>query len=254
MPDEPSTLKPTLELVRIAVLGFPAMRGIIASVLLIVACESSQKAAIDEARKAQEAEAAKKGTVTAAKKMTPPVAGEAKLPCDQVINLQEFQTKLEEKEPLTIRDATPKKGDIAASCDLVRGGKKLTDAEQQKLLKDKGRLGVIAGDVVCNVRALCYTFEDPERFRKRCAMMKERPDETMGTFACVQVVPQGVDDVEVFKFLDEDTKCVIEVRGGPSNVDNNLIRTCAKIARDTIGPAQIAVKPGAAQPATGSGS
>jgi hypothetical protein len=52
------------------------------------------------------------------------------------------------------------------------------------------------------------------------------------------------------------------VRGGPSNVNNEIIRTCAKAARDMIGPAQIAVTPGGESsgggdtpaPASGTGS
>jgi hypothetical protein len=227
------------------------MRAILAVLLIVTGCESGKQAAIEAAQKEQEAANAKRGEVTAAKKITPPVAGEAKLPCDQVINLEKFQTELAEKEPLSIKDGTPKKGDIAADCSLVRGGKKLTEAEQKKLLKDKGRLGILSGDVVCNIKLFCYTFEDPDRFKKRCAAMKERGDESMGSFACVQVVPTGVFDVEVYKFFDEDTKCVFEVRGGPSNTENDVIRNCSKIARDTIGPAQIAVTPGGAA-ATGS--
>ena len=232
------------------------MRPTLALVLLVVGCESGSKAAIQEAQKQAEAEQKLKGPVEPPKKMIPPVPGEAKLPCTQLINIAAFQSGLEEKEPLSVKDTTQPKGDVAASCDVVRGGKKLSEAEQQKLLKETGRLGILSGDVVCNIRLLCYTFESTERVKERCARMKENDNDTMGSYACVQIVPTGVHDVEVFKFFDEDTKCVFEVRGGPSNTDNNVIRSCAKIARDTIGPDQI--KPGAA-PATppadsGSGS
>ena len=71
------------------------------------------------------------------------------------------------------------------------------------------------------------------------------------------IVAQGADDVKRFRFFDPDTKCIIQVRGGPSNVDNDLIGKCAKAAHDLIGPDQIKV--GAAPPpaparAAGSGS
>jgi hypothetical protein len=72
------------------------------------------------------------------------------------------------------------------------------------------------------------------------------------------IVAQGADDVKRFRFFDDDTKCIIQVRGGPSNVDNDLIGKCAKAAHDLIGPDQIKV--GAApvaptdEPAYGSGS
>ena len=122
------------------------------------------------------------------------------------------------------------------------------------MLKANGRLGVMNGDEVCNVAAFCWTIEDAAHFRQKCAQRKEKDDDSMGSYACVQIVAQGVDDVQVFRFFDEDTKCILQVRGGPSNVDNELIRDCAKAARDSIGPAQIAVgKPAPAPAGSGGG-
>ncbi|MEO8702329.1 MAG: hypothetical protein ABI867_19950 [Kofleriaceae bacterium] len=218
------------------------MRGITIVLLLVWGCDK-ENAGIEEAQRQAEKELAAKVKVDPAKTMKTPVPGLTKIPCTQLMNVEAYQTALSEKEPFTLKDVTPPKGDeITASCDLVRGGKKMTDAEQQALLKKDGRLGILSGDIVCNVRALCYTIEEIERYKKRCAEKKDKPDDSMGSFACVQVVGTGRFDVNVYRFLDEDTKCVIEVRGGPSNTDNDMILACAKTARDTIGPAQIAVK------------
>ncbi len=53
----------------------------------------------------------------------------------------------------------------------------------------------------------------------------------------MQIIAQGADDVPVFKFFDPDTKCVIQVERRPEQSSTaTLIRTCAKTARDTIGP------------------
>ena len=76
----------------------------------------------------------------------------------------------------------------------------------------------------------------------------------MGSYACVQIVAQGADDVQVFRFFDDDTKCILRVGGGPSNVDNEQIKTCAKVARDTIGPAQIVITAAPAAPPAPAGS
>jgi hypothetical protein len=100
---------------------------------------------------------------------------------------------------------------------------------------------VLPGDELCNVTAYCWTVEDPERFKASCKEQKDKDDEAMGGYACVHVSNVGVDDVKTFKFYDEDTRCILQVRGGPSNVNNDLIQSCAKVARDTIGPAQIKV-------------
>jgi hypothetical protein len=147
---------------------------------------------------------------------------------------------LGETEPVTVAESKSEP-DAAASCSILRGGKRLSDAEQKAKLKKEGRLGVMAGDEICNVSTFCWTIEDPDRFRKRCAEMKDKDDDTLGFYSCVLIVAQGADDVKRFRFFDDDTKCIIQVRGGPSNVDNDLIGRCAKAAHDLIGPDQIKV-------------
>ena len=225
-------------------------------VLLLSACSKGENAGAEEARKEAEREAQekKKEGVEPAKKITPPVPGQAKLPCSQVIDLGAFQTALGEKDPLSIKES--KEADAAAVCGLVRGGKKLSDAEQKSAIKTNGKLGVLPGDELCQVTLYCSVIENPDHFKAHCKERKDRDDDSMGSYACVQVVAVGADDVQVFRFLDDDTKCVIQVRGGPSNVNNDQIRACAKAARDTIGPEQIKVgaAPAAPEAPAGSGS
>lgn len=225
------------------------MRGLIivmaASGLLAAACTKGAKEGEEEARReAERLQKEKEKTGGVARTIKPPVPGMAKIPCEQLIDVAKFGELVGEKEPLTMKDLTKAEPDAAASCSLHRGGKRLTQKEQEALLKKEGRLGVLAGDELCNVTAFCYTIEEPQRFKDKCKTRKDRDDESMGSYACVQVVAQGIDDVFVYRFFDEDTKCVLQVRGGPSNVDNEIIRNCAKAARDMIGPAQIAVTPG----------
>jgi hypothetical protein len=223
------------------------MRSIAISLAVVVglgACDKGEKAGIEAAKQEAEAEQrAKEAAHAPAQVIRPPVPGMTKIPCSQLIDPAAFQQALSEKEPLTVQE----KGDPnpTSSCSLIRGGKRPGEAEQKERLKKEGRLGVLPGDELCHVSAYCSTIETAERFKQRCT---EKADETMGSFACVQIVPQGVDDVPLFKFFDADTKCLIHVGGGPSNVNADMIRTCAKVARDTIGPAQIAVN-GAGAPA-----
>ena len=105
---------------------------------------------------------------------------------------------------------------------------------------------MLPGDEVCNVAAFCSTIEDPDKFKTKClekntpSMVKFFDDDTMGFYACRQVVAVGVDDVFVFRFFDEDTKCIIQVKGGPSQIDNDLTRKCAQTARDSITPDTLA--------------
>jgi hypothetical protein len=251
------------------------MRGhliVIAALGLVIGCgKDGAKRAEEEAQAEDDRiQAEKEKTGGVAKTIRPPVPGTAKIACTQLLDITKFGEALGEKEPVTLKDLSKSEPDAASSCSVHRGGKRLTTKEQEALLKKEGRLGVLAGDELCNVTAFCYTIEEQQRFKEKCKTRKDRDDESMGTYACVQVVAQGVDDVFVYRFFDEDTKCILQVRGGPSNVDNEIIRNCAKAARDMIGPAQIAVTPGggetpttppppatdgsAAPPAAGSGS
>lgn len=201
------------------------------------------EAAKQQAEKEQKEKEAAGGV---AKKITPPVAGRAKLDCANVIRADLFQQVLGEVEPVTVKPSGSEP-DAAASCSILRGGKRLSDAEQKAKLKKEGRLGVLAGDEICNVSTFCWTIEDPDRFKQKCHDLKEVDDDSLGFYSCVLVVAQGEDDVKRFRFFDSDTKCIFQVRGGPSNVDNDLIGKCAKTAYALIGPDQI--KPGA-PPAT----
>jgi hypothetical protein len=236
------------------------MRTTIAIVLslALLACSKGANEGAEEAKKQAEKEQKEKEAAGGvAKKISPPVPGKAKLSCASVINASSFTQALGETEPVTITDSKTEP-DAAASCSVLRGGKRLSDAEQKAKLKKDGRLGVMGGDEICNVSTFCWTIEDPDRFRKRCAEVKDKDDDSLGFYSCVLIVAQGADDVKRYRFFDDDTKCIIQVRGGPSNVDNDLIGKCAKAAHDLIGPDQI--KPGAppaeapAAPAEGSGS
>jgi len=211
-------------------------------VLGVGACSNSEQAGAEEARRLAEQEAkAKQTAAPAARKLATPVPGHAHVPCTQLIEPAVFQTALGEKQPLGVKDVTKAEPDAAASCSLVRGGKRPGEAEQKAILKRDGRLGVLAGDEVCNVTAFCSTIEDIEHFKARCKERKDQDDESLGSYACVHIVAVGADDVKVFRLLDDDTRCILQIRGGPSNTKNDLIQSCAKAARDAIGPAQIKI-------------
>jgi hypothetical protein len=219
------------------------MRETIAIILslALLACSKGANEGAEEAKKqAEKEQKEKEASGGVAKKINPPVPGRAKLNCSAVLNATQFTQVLGEAEPVTITESKSEP-DAAASCSVLRGGKRLSDAEQKAKLKKEGRLGVMAGDEICNVSTFCWTIEDPDRFRKKCAEMKDTDDDSLGFYSCVLIVAQGVDDVKRWRFFDDDTKCIIQVRGGPSNVDNDVISKCAKAAHDLIGPEQIKV-------------
>jgi len=230
------------------------MRGLIIVVIsigMLAGCTKGAKEGEEEARReAERAQAAKEKSGGVARTIRPPVPGMTKIPCTQLLDPVAFQEAIGEKEPLTMKDNSKAEVEAASSCSFLRGGKRLTPKEQEALLKKEPRLGVLAGDELCNVTTFCSTIEEAAKFKEKCHTRKDRDDDSMGTYACVQVVAQGIDDVFVYRFFDEDTKCIFQVRGGPSNTNNEIIRNCAKAARDMIGPAQIAVNPSGAPAGT----
>jgi hypothetical protein len=217
------------------------MRARLTIVIALVAGACGKGDAKEEAKREAEALEKKAEAPKPAPKVLPPVPGEANIPCEQLIpDPAVFQTALGETDTLTVKDVTKQDAEAAASCSLVKGGVMLTQKEQEALAKKTNRrMGVLPGDDICNVTAYCWTVENEENFKARCKQKGNREDSSMGNFACVQVVAQGADDVHVYRFLDEDTRCILQVRGGPSNVDNQKILACATTARDSIGKDQI---------------
>src|SRR5258708_36974162 len=109
-------------------------------------------------------------------------------------------------------------------------------AEQAAMKKKASKVGVLPGEELCNIPTFCWTIEDAERFRQKCHDTKDTDDNSLGFYACVMIVATGEDDVKRFRFFDDDTKCIIQVRAGPSMVGNDFIGKCAKAAHDLIGP------------------
>ena len=230
-----------------------AIMIVVGAALALSACGKGENAGAEEAKRQAELEQKQKAaSAGVAKKIAPPVPGKAALPCSQVIDAQKFAQVLGEVTPITVVEAKPEQHDpdAAASCSLLRGGKHAGDSEQKSMIKQNGKLGVLAGDEICNVQLYCWTIEDADHAHKKCESDKSaKVDDTLGFESCMRIVAEGADDVKTFRFYDDDTKCLIGVRGGPSNVDNDLIGKCAKAAHDLIGPSQIAVSGGGAAPA-----
>lgn len=212
-------------------------------ILGLAACGNAEQAGAEAAKKAAETErqAIAQRTEPTAPKLTPPVPGNGKLACADVIDAAKFATALGETAPITVADSNSEPM-AAASCSLLRGGKRVSDGEQKAQIKRHGRLGVLPGDELCNVSTFCWTIEEPDRFAAKCLEKKRKLDNALGFQACIRVVATGQWDVNVYEFFDPDTKCVLQVRAGPSMVDNDFIGTCAKAARDLIGPDQIRLR------------
>lgn len=228
-----------------------AMRTLLPTLALLVpvtltACDAAEKGRAEARREAEEENRKKAAQVKPVDRIKPPVPQGTRLPCNQVIDPTAFQGALEETETLTVRESTGAYIDSTVSCTLVRGGARPDAKAQQKIIKEKGRLGTLPGDPLCVVTLYCWVIEEEAKFRERCKPGPNSilsPDESTGGFACKRTLPQGEFDIDSFKFVDADTKCLFEVAGGPSMTDNDKIATCARVARESIGAEHI--QPGA---------
>jgi len=212
--------------------------------LALAACSTAAARGREAARREAEAEARRQAKeLKPTDHIKPPVAQGVRLPCTQLIDPEAFTTALEETETLTVRDATGAMSNATASCSLIRGGARPDAKEQEKLIKKYGRLGSLPGDEICNVTLYCWVVEEESKFRDRCQAGPNLPlsqdTSSTGGFACKKTMPVGQFDVDSFKFIDEDTKCLFEVRGGPSMTDNDYIAACARVARESIGADHI---------------
>ena len=92
------------------------------------------------------------------KKIDPPVPGRQKLDCKALIDPTQFTQLLGETEPVSVVDSKTE-ADAAAACSIIRGGKRLTEAQQKALLQSKGRPGAVTGDELGNVAPVRWTHE-----------------------------------------------------------------------------------------------
>lgn len=208
-----------------------------------VGCKSGDGGGADYARKqAAEADKIKYANAPKAVKVETPVQGGTTIPCDRLLVAEEFGGAIGEEQPVEIRDVTSTDKDATAVCSIVRGGEKLDIKAQEKIVAKQGRLGVIAGDEICNIGLYCWYAADEAALKERCASMGDSDNNALGVYACVRTVQQGADDVYSYKFMDADTKCTLQVRGGASLVDDMKVQACARTAMQQIGPAQIAAQ------------
>lgn len=198
-----------------------------------MACTDEQSA--EEFAKSQ-AKAADKGPTGKVIKVDTPLQSGLHLTCADLLPIQELTTLLEEKEPVTMIDQTDKNPDSTSTCSIRRGGQPLSEKEQARIVEKKGRLGVMGGDELCNLTLYCAVPADENALKERCTTEGSLGNHTLGVFSCVKVTPKGPDYGYSYKLIDEDSKCTMLMRGGPSVVEEPLVQACSRAAMKLIGP------------------
>jgi hypothetical protein len=223
------------------------------AVLLATAC-SGEKESIEEYNKKQAERLDSKKPQGKAIKVETALPGGTKIPCAQLIETDKLTELLEEKEPVGLIDKTREDPEATSVCSVRRGGQLMDEKKMAEQAKKTMKLGVLAGDELCNISAYCSIPADEAKFQDQCKKDMEKggdmkSNEVIGAFACIRVTPKGPDDAFTYRFIDADTRCVLSVRGGPSVNDEAEVQKCAKAARVLIDSASLTGERAAAEPA-----
>lgn len=216
-----------------------ALLGVCVVSMCLGACSNSEDASAYIRERAAEAE--KDNAVAAAAVISVETALESDkdLACADVLPVEELTELLEEKEQVTLSDTTAKNPDSTSTCSIRRGGKPLDTKTQERLAEKTGRLGVMGGDEICNMTLYCSVPADVDGLKQRCEAEKSLGNHTLGVYACVKVTQKGEHDGYSYKFIDEDTKCMVLMRGGPSVIEEPVVQACSRAAMKLLTPAVL---------------
>jgi len=139
-----------------------------------------------------------------------------------------------------IKDRGESNSEASLSCGLIRAGKPpATDAQLRKYQREGMKLGVLPGDEYCMVTAYCSMATDEDRFKKKCDDDHDVANEAVGQFACVHPSQRGPKQAYTYRVIDPDTRCMLEVMGGPSVTDEPLVQNCTRAALEDITLAEL---------------
>jgi hypothetical protein len=139
-----------------------------------------------------------------------------------------------------VKDRSKSNSESSLSCALMRAGKPpSSDAQLRKFQREGMKLGVLPGDEYCQVTAYCSLSTDEERFEKKCEDERDSSNEAVGQFACVHTSQRGTKEAYTYRVIDPDSRCILEVMGGPSVTDEPLVQNCTRAALEDIVLAEL---------------
>jgi hypothetical protein len=164
--------------------------------------------------------------------VTTPVAPGAKVHCEDWIDLAIFKEKLAEQKDLGLKDLSTQEHEPTSICSVTKGGEAPSAAEQAKVFDKEGmKIGTVGGDEICLAHLMCGVVATVENVRKKCDADPMSDMSAVGDEpACVRRTQRAAKWAYKMTVIDPDTQCALEVQGGPSVTDEQLVRTCAESA------------------------
>lgn len=140
-----------------------------------------------------------------------------------------------------MKDKSRNNSNATSVCSIIRGGEIPETAKEAKTLQEKySRLGVLPGDSFCQITAFCSRPTNKEEFEKKCESDGNQGTLLAGEFACLRSTEKGSEYSYTYKFIEPDTKCVVEALAGPSVNEQDMVKKCAEAARTAITKASVA--------------
>jgi len=163
------------------------------------------------------------------------------LACADVFPSTEIFTTTMGDEIGEIKDRSKSNSSATMVCSLIRAGEPPTSPKEAKTLEEKyAKLGVMPGDEYCQISTFCSLANDLDTFKSKCEADGNQRGTLDGEFACVRASEKGVEYSYTYKFIEPDTKCVVEAMAGPSVNDEAMVKNCASAARTAITAASVA--------------
>lgn len=211
------------------------VRTALLSSLALVACAGDKEPA-PAAQPAAAAETPKKKSNV--KTFTSPVPLGKQVACADLVDGAAFATYLggEIKE---VVDRNKSNREATAACAFIKGGTPPSTRQQERQFSKDMKLGVLPGDEICTVTALCSYPVDLEDFKKKCEAQGNQESQALGQFACVRQTQRADQYAYTYRMIDAETQCIFEVMGGPSVTDETIVQLCSKAALETITPEAI---------------
>ena len=140
-----------------------------------------------------------------------------------------------------MKDKSLSNKEATTSCAFHRGGTPpKDDAQLRKYEKEGMKLGVLPGDEYCMVTVYCsIPPTTPEDFKATCEKRGDATNDALGQLACVHQSQRGTLYAYTYKLSHPPTKCLLEVMGGPSVTDENLVQNCTRAAIEDLTPGEL---------------
>ncbi len=163
------------------------------------------------------------------------------LACDAVFPDVAVFTETIGTEIGSIKDKGKNNSSATFVCSVIRAGDQPESVKEAKTLEEKyAKLGVLPGDSFCQITAFCSRATNKDEFEKKCKADGNQEAILAGEFACLRATEKAAEYSYTYKFIDPETKCVVEALAGPSVISQEVVKNCALAARKSITVAGMA--------------